>query len=97
MYREIFNKSRRVGLTRIACESMLPTLNDGKKVFLAGTTFPEQVISILKLLGVDVSVEEAYNNPQPERIYDNVFAIEPNIIGFIYSDKELIGYNIIKK
>ncbi len=94
---EIISKPRKLGLTKIACESMLPILNEGKNVFIASDKYPEQIILILKSLGIKVTIEEVYKTPQPEPIYDDLFAIEPNIIDYRYPEKKLTGYVLIKK
>jgi len=91
---EITNRSRRTGSTLAACLMMLPKLKEGEQVLIAGKTRPQNFISILNDLGVEVTVEQSFTTQRLVPVYDSISGIEPQIIGFTQQPKKLTGYII---
>ena len=94
---QIINKSRRIGGTLSTCEIILPRLKDGEKVFIAGNKYPQNYVLVLKDLGVDVNIEEAFTTQRLEPVYDNLNYIDPQIISFTQKPKKLTGYILTVK
>lgn len=93
----IGQRSRRIGQTMAACLMMLPKLKEGGSAYISGEKYPDNYISILGSLGIEVEVKESYTSQRLEPIYDNLFAIEPQIIGFAQKPKRLTGYILTLK
>lgn len=87
-------KPRKTGKNLAACISIGISLDQGKSCFIATQSYPQTHINILKSLGYDVIAEATYTTPKPEPIYDNLFDVEPQIIGYKHKEKELYGYYI---
>jgi len=88
---------RRKGMTLAFCQMAQAQLKEGKNIFIAGETYPSNYVSIFKSLGIEVNVEESYTTQRLEPIYHDLFAIEPNIIGFSQKPKKLTGYILTLK
>lgn len=94
---ELHHAPRRKGITMAYCQMIVPKLKNKESVFISGETFPDNYVSILKSLGVEVEVTESYSTQKLERVYDNLFKIEPEIIGFLQKPKKLSGHILTLK
>lgn len=92
---EIFqSRSRRFGQTKMLVQAIIPKIRSGETVFVAGKFYPDNIVKMLENENLRLLVEEVYNNPQPQPVYDNLFSPEPNIIGYIGADPYLTGHKI---
>ena len=79
--------SRLTGKTNVMILSMIPELQKGGKVGVAGCTDPKDITERLKAKGVEVKSKPMIRKGQMQPIYD-----EEGIIGFKNSDDVQTGF-----
>jgi hypothetical protein len=79
--------SRLTGKTNVMILSMIPELEKGGKVGVAGCTDPKDITERLKAKGIEVKSEPMIRKGQAQPIYD-----EEGIIGFENSDDIQTGF-----
>lgn len=94
---ESIEGGRRTGQIMLQCSVISKIIKEDKSVFIAGDKYPADIEKWLNFIGIGVDIEESYTTPNLEPIYDNLFAIEPNVIGFTQKPKKLTGYIIKAK
>jgi len=79
--------SRLTGKTNVMILSMIPELQKGGKVGVAGCTDPKDITERLKAKGIEVKSEPMIRKGQAQAIYD-----DEGIIGFKNSDDVQTGF-----
>lgn len=84
-------KSRRTGLRKLQDDQLATELKAGWSVYVGGED-PGPMIRRLAEQGVKVTIKPMYRYPNPEPVYDNPLAIEPQIVDYIYKPGEVVGH-----
>ena len=83
--------SRLLGKTNAIILSMIPALNSGSKVGVAGCKDPKDIIERLKAHGIEVKSEPMIAT-QPLKTVHKLNSIEGEIIGFKSGNKVQTGF-----